>query len=274
MNCDTARNRVLGLPDPAVVPAPLSSHLDDCPACRTWHQLLTRMDGAIAATAPPASSGRAKRKLIEQFRGTATATAEPAPKARPARPASVSVPTVQPAGARPSIGERLARLWPASVVAAAVLVGVLVWASFRGKSETATVAAPPPDPFLEKVVLAKVKLDTAPDAAARLAVLDSLGADIHGEAKTLSKITPGAEMDSLARLYEQVVSEGLVEQARALTADERRAKLPLYVERLRNAEQEANLLAAEAPPGSDRPLREIASAAAKCRTQLSRILQG
>jgi hypothetical protein len=274
MNCDTARNRILGLPDPAAVPAPLSAHLDDCPACRAWHQLLTRVDGAIAATAPPASSGRAKRKLIEQFRGAAAATAQPAPKARPPRPAPVSVPTVQPATAKPSIGERLARLWPASVVAAAVLVGVLVWASFRGKSETMTVAAPRPDPFLEKVVLAKVKLDTAPDAAARLAVLDSLGADIHGEARTLSMVTPGAEMDSLARLYEQVVTDGLVEQARGLDANEKRTKLPLYVEHLRNAEQEANQWAAEAPPGSDRPLREIAKAAARGRTELSRMLQG
>jgi hypothetical protein len=275
MTCDTARNRLMGLPDPAAVPAALASHLQACPGCQAWHQLLSRVEGAIVALAPPASSGRAKQKLIEQFRGAAPSVPTPASKARKSKPLPVPSATVQPAPERrPSVGERLARLWPASLVAAALLVGVLVWSSFRGKTDGPTMVAAPPDPFLEKMVMAKVKLDTAPDRAGRLAVLDGLATDIRSEAKAISMITPGAEMDSLARMYDRVVTDGLVAHARDLPAPERRAKLDKYIQHLAEAEQEANQLAAAAPPGSDRPLREIAKSAEKGRIALSKMMQG
>jgi hypothetical protein len=256
-----------------VVPGPIAAHLDACPACQAWHQLLTRVEGAIVATAPPASSGRAKRVLVEQFRGAAAVKSKPSSKVRlPKPPAPVG--TVRPADARPGVGERLARLWPAGLVAAALLAGVLVWSSLRGKPDAPIVAAVPPDPFLEKVVMAKVKLDTALDPAARLAVLDGLAADIHEEAGAISKITPGPEMASLARLYDQVVTDALVEQAGGLAPAEKWAMLPKYVDRLAKAEQAANRLANEAPPGSDQPLREMAKSAEKGRITLSRMMQG
>src|SRR5262245_49771026 len=129
MTCDIVRNRLLSLPDPAVVPAPLADHLESCPTCHAWHLLFTRVDGAIAATAPPPYAGAARRKLVEQFRGATKS--RPLAKPRPSRPVRAAAATVQAELRRPSVGERLARLWPVSVVAAAVLVGVLVWASFR-----------------------------------------------------------------------------------------------------------------------------------------------
>jgi hypothetical protein len=151
---------------------------------------------------------------------------------------------------------------------------VLVWSSLHGKPDGPTVAALPPDPFLERVVTAKVKLDSAPDAAGRLAALDTLERTIHEEATTLSKVTPGADMEALARMYAQVVTEGMVEQARLMSDDEKKAKLPSYKNRLVDAEQVANRMAAEAPPGADRPLKEIARAAEKGRIELARLIQG
>jgi len=159
-------------------------------------------------------------------------------------------------------------------VAAALLAGVLVWSSLRGKPDGPIVAAMPADPFLEKVVAAKVKLDSAPDAAGRLAALDALEQTIHAEATTLSKVTPGADMDALARMYEQVVADGMVEQARLMAADERKAKLPAYRDRLAEAEQVANRMVRDAPPGAVRPLEGIAEAAKNGRTQLARMIQG
>jgi len=191
-------------------------------------------------------------------------------KAKPARPLG----TVVPAPERQSVGERLARLWPAGLVAAALLAGVLVWSSLHGKPDGPTVAALPPDPFLERVVTAKVKLDSAPDAAGRLAALDTLERTIHEEATTLSKVTPGADMEALARMYEQVVTEGMVEQARLMSGDERKARLPAFTDRLSKAEQVANQAIAEAPPESIRPLKGIAKAAEKGRIELARMIQG
>jgi hypothetical protein len=277
MNCDTARNRLMAQPDPSAVPAPLAAHLDACPACQAWHQLLVRIDEGVIATAPVAGGSRAKRKLIAQFREAVPAAPKPvvAPAASKSKPLARPAPTVQPAPARQSVGERLARLWPGGLVAAALLIGVLVWASLRGgKNNEPVIATLPPDPFLERVVVAKVKLDTAPEATARLAVLDALERGIHDEATTLSKVTPGAEMESLARLYERVVSDGMVEQARLLGQDEKKAKLGPFRDRLVEAEQTANRLAAEAPPGADRPLKDIASAAGRGRTELAKLMQG
>src|SRR5206468_3610301 len=104
--------------------------------------------------------------------------------------------------------------------------------------------------------------------------LDALEQTIHAEATTLSKVTPGADMDALARMYEQVVTEGMVEQARLMTADERKAKLPAYRDRLAEAEQVANRVVRDAPPGAIRPLEGIAEAAKNGRTQLARMIQG
>jgi hypothetical protein len=272
MKCETARNRLMALTDPSAVPAPLASHLEACTGCQTWQRLLAQVEAGIIETAPATTGDKAKRKLMAQFR-------EPAPSATPVvKPKSTTggskvLPTIQPLSARPAIGERLARLWPAGLVAAALLLGVLVWSSLQ-KPEVQPVAALPPDPFLDKVVAAKVRLDAAPDAAGRLAVLDALQKDIHEEAATLSKVTPGAEMDALARWYEGVVTDGIIEQARLLSPQEQKAKLPQYKQRLVDAEQEANRLAAEAPPGADRPLKDMARAAEKGRTELARMIQG
>jgi hypothetical protein len=272
MNCDTARNRLMALPDPADVSEAVAAHLDACAACQTWHRLLAQVEEGIIATAPAATSEQAKRRLVVQFLDAAP-SAKPAAKPKAAAGGSKVLSTIRPSSARPGIGERLARLWPAGLVAAALLLGVLVWSSLQ-KPDEQPVAVLPPDPFLDKVVAAKVKLDAAPDAAARLAVLDSMQQAIHEEATALSKVTPGPEMDALARMYEQVVSDAMVEQARLLSDNEKKAKLPEYRNRLVAAEQEANRLAAEAPPGADRPLKDIARAAEKGRTELARIIQG
>jgi len=269
MNCETARNRLMALPDPAAASDALAAHVDACSACQAWSRLLAQVEEGIVATAPAPGSGRVKRQLVAQFR-----EAGPAVKAKPAGSGSRILAAIQPAPVRPTAGERLARLWPAGLVAAALLLGVLVWSSLQKPNDGTAVAALPPDPFLDKAVAAKVKLDAAPDAVARLAVLDSLQQSIREEATSLSKVTPGSDMESLARMYEQVVAEGMVEQARLMTADERKAKLPAYTNRLSAAEQEANRMAAEAPPGADRPLKGIARAAEKGRIELARMIQG
>jgi hypothetical protein len=272
MNCDTARNRLMALSDPAEVSDEVAGHLDACAACQTWHRLLTQVEEAIIATAPAAASPRARQRLVAQFRDAAPA-AKPVVIPKSAAGGSKVLATIQPASTGPGISERLARLWPAGLVAAALLLGVLVWSSLQKPDEQA-VAGLPPDPFLEKVVAAKVKLDAAPDAAGRLAVLDTMQQAIHDEATTLSKVTPGPEMDSLARMYAHVVADSMVEQARLMSPDERKTKLPEYQDRLAKSEQRANALAAEAPPGAVGPLKDIAVAAQKGRTELARMIQG
>ncbi|HKA07437.1 MAG TPA: hypothetical protein VKD71_09285 [Gemmataceae bacterium] len=273
MNCTSARNRLLALADPADVPDAVAGHLAACQACSAWHALLVQVDAVLTATPIPESSGQVKSQLLAQF--------QPAPPAtKPERPVAkstpkLSTPVVMPAKpSRKSLGERMARLWPAGLVAAAVLVGAVSWAIFGGRSNDEIVAAEVRDPMLEKVVKAKVDLDNAETYPARLKVLDQLAKDIHNQAGELSKLTPGKEMDSLAAMYEQVVMVSLVATARSLSEDEQKALLPGYQEDLNKAEQNAYRLASEAPVGSDVPLRNIAKAAGAAKNQLARMKQG
>jgi len=282
MNCSSLQNRLLALPDPTAVSDSVAAHLASCAPCQAWHRVLVQVEYAVASVAVPPSDGKKKREILAQFR-----TAKPGkPKAKPQSSISPALPVsvvktarrpnapVQPAAARVPIGERLARMWPLGLVAAALLVGTLVLTVLRDKKPTdSALAKAPSDPMLKEVVAAKVELDRAHTGADRVKVLAKLADSIHEEARTLSKVTPD-EMNSLAVMYKKVVEEALVPQARSLNDDERKVTLPKYAQRLGEAEQEANRLAAESPVGSDRALREIAEAARAGRIELAKLIQG
>jgi hypothetical protein len=276
MNCESVRNRFLTLPDPSECPEVLTAHLEGCPSCLAWHQLLLRVEQGVVAAAILPATDRSKQLFIASFLKNAP-VATSAGSGRPTKSKLARLPIVAavvPARKNGSLGEQMARLWPAGLVAAALLVAVVVWSTIGGKPEANSVATLPPDPFLERVVAAKVKLDTAQGDVDRLAALDELGFVIHDEAKTLSKVTPGSDMDVLAQKYELVVATALVAQARDLGADEKKTVLPGFIKRLAEAEQEATKLASEAPPKSVAPLKQIAKAAQDGRVALSRMIQG
>jgi hypothetical protein len=273
MNCTSARNRLLTQPDPALVPDAVAGHLAACPGCQGWHRLLLQVEMAVAAAAVPGTDGRARRRLVELFRTGRTGKSDSG-RLRVGKPAQAARGVVVPA-ARTPMGDRLARLWPAGLVAAALLVGTVTWIVLSGKpDDTGTVAHLPPDPMLAKVVAAKVKIDTAESPAARLAAWSDLANDIHDQAKTLAKVTPD-DMDSLAGLYEQVVgNDALIGQARLLDEGERKTMLAKLAGQLAETEQEANRMKTEVPPRSERPLQRIADAAKASKEKLNQPQQG
>jgi hypothetical protein len=275
MNCSTARNRILALSQKAAMPDELTTHLDGCAACQAWRQLLQQVDAAIAHAPVPASDGKAKRQLIAQFRPETVAVAKTKPERKSdklATPKKVVSP-IMPAKPRRPLGERLAKLWPAGLVAAGLLVAAVGWAVFGGKSQdnTQTVAVAP-DPLLEKAVASKAKLDTASSPAEKIVVLDDLAKGIHEQAKALAKVSPD-DMKSLAHMYEQVVADALVSQAKAVSPDERAKALTRCRDSLRETENEANRLAGEAPPASVQPLRDIARVAKESGNTLAQLMQ-
>jgi hypothetical protein len=269
MNCATARNRILALPDPAAVPAAVSGHVSACAGCAAWHRLLIQVEGAVAAMPVPAGDGIARTRVVEKFR---TKASHVPPAVEPAVATRAGASAVVVPGGSP-MGDRLARLWPFGLVAAALLVGALSWVYLGGKpQDTGPVAYPGPDPMLDRVVAAKIKIDTAETATVRLEGWSDFATAIHDQAKALHKVTPD-QMKSLADMYEKVVNDGAMLAARDLSPDERQAALPRFTETLLAAEQEANRLALEAPPASDEALRQIAAAAQIGRQKLALLQQ-
>jgi hypothetical protein len=271
MNCESTRNRILALPDPAGLSDALRAHINECVACRTWHAQLVQVEAVVGAMVVPATDGRVKRQLLSQFK------APPAAKPKPSKVIKKTEKPkspVTPAPAKQPIGERLARLWPAGLVAAAVLVGAIAWSLLSGKSNPdQVVAALPRDPMLKKVVDAKTEVDTADSTAKRIDGLAKLADVLHEGARSLSKVTP-EEMPFLAKDYQLVVCDALVAQARALTEEERRTTLPKYRDMLIKAQQDANTHAADAPEGSRQALKDIAKAAEAGRIELAKLIQG
>jgi len=271
MNCASARNRLLNSPDPGVVPDSVAGHVAGCPSCQAWHRLLVQVDQAVATAPVPVSAGRTKRRLVELFR-TGRTPGE-------SEHGIVTVPSTVVLPARTGLRDRVSRYWPIGLVAAALLVGAIAWITLGGKQDHAAVAQLPPDPFLKKVVAAKVRIDTADSAAERMRAWADLADDLREQARELSRMTPGEEtesMESLAKLYEQAVGEdALVGQAQLLADDERAALLAKFAERLADAEQNAKRLLAEGvSPGSERPLKRIAKAAEASKNKLANLQWG
>jgi hypothetical protein len=252
MNCETARTRILELHDPTRLPVGLRSHVDGCSACAAWYRLSAQIDSAIGAEVIPVNE-RAKADFIASFVQEEFIPPEP------------GVVMVAPRQRR---RDRAPLYWSLTWASAAILLATVVYFVQQPKNQT-IVAQLPSDPLLEQVVRAKVSVDTAKSTTERLQVLSRLADDLNDQARNLSAVAPGPEMTLLAQLYTQVIHEGLVSQARSLTAEERRTLLAAYADKLARTADEAEKLANEAPVGSDRPLREIAAAAREGRTELA-----
>ena len=74
-------------------------------------------------------------------------------------------------------------------------------------------------------------------------------------------VRPRLELEVLARLYERVIREGIVEQARALPAGDRRSILAPIAERLARTARQIDRLLQKVSPEKSWPLQNMGSAA-------------
>jgi hypothetical protein len=95
----------------------------------------------------------------------------------------------------------------------------------------------------------------------RLEALVDLADDLQGQARRLIRGAEVEDLQELARLFEQVVDEGIIRGAVGLPADQRPEVLPAAADRLARAGRDAGRLAQEAPDGSAGALRVIATVA-------------
>jgi hypothetical protein len=159
------------------------------------------------------------------------------------------------------------------------LLLVFAWWAVQNAQDSAGVTRTPKAPansdrLLASLVKHDLDLAISETPAQRVAVLAELADDLRGESAMLIQGPPAKDLlADLARLYRQVVTNGLVPNARELAAGQRQPLLDIarqLAERSREAEQ----LAQAAPADSADSLRAIAATARDGDQQLRALIGG
>jgi hypothetical protein len=255
MNCETTRNRLLSEPSPIRVPAELRPHLAECTVCRDYALKLGEMNKRIRGLPVPPSDLR-KIAYLESLKPAGGSRTMP----RLGRP-------FWKVAAKPLAG-----------LAAAIAVGFGLWSMTSRKQGIPEATAHRHD-LLRKVVATNAQLAKTTDPRKRIDTLSELAADLRTETAEVLLASRQEDVDALAGMFEEVVSEGIVVQAKQLdplkvAPGERKAILNAAADRLAAAADDANALARNAPPYAKAGLARIQEAASKGRTQLIRIADG
>jgi hypothetical protein len=240
MKCETIQRRLLKAESPTRLPAEMQAHLTTCAVCREWQRQLVQLEEYVGRLPVPAST--AKAELLKLLSSRAAGIAAPAP------------PVVR------SWSWRL----PAGLAAAVLLLAVGGWLlslmrPAAPRPDHPTVAARPP--LLDNLLERDLRLANATTQRQRVEALADVADDLQEETRALALDASGDDLESLARLYGQVVREGIIAGAQTLPRAERRAVLSSIAERLVKTRAAATRLAKEVTSDSARSLQAIAAAA-------------
>jgi hypothetical protein len=271
MNCEALHSRLLGSEKPDRPTADLAAHLKTCAACRKWQRRLVHLERNVALL-PVAPAPRGKLEFVRQF---VAAELESLPAESEISSGSTNGATIihswkfekLAAALRSSLQVPRATLnafpAPARRRIAAVLAASLLLLAFGLwiNSPTSPFSPKPPDPLLATVMERDLRLAAAKSPSERVETLADLADDLQGSTRTLINVGQPDDLKALADLYEQVVRDGIVAQAKSLAPEERVRLLEGIAKRLVEAGDEAEKLAKVLPESSAASLNIIIRAA-------------
>jgi hypothetical protein len=259
MNCNLVQRRLLSIEDPAEAPADVRAHLASCQPCRDWQGQLVQLEQHVPLLPVPRSRGK-RRFLARLLRRT--------PKRHiPETETVSSEATGQTIAAEHPLPQgqayQLTRQRLLAGVAAAALIAVGFWILVSGKKPPAPapVKKPAADPLLSGLVQLDSQLARAGTPRERVEYLSDMANILFDETRALAQEAAGEELAAIAGLYEQVVREGIIKQARAVQTADRRKILNPIAERLRRAARTADGLRGKVPPQYSKPLASMAQSA-------------
>lgn len=267
MNCDHVQRLLLVARRPEQPSAEAAAHLAQCPACRLWHGRLVGIERQIPQL--PVPSSQAKRRLLRHVLAGGAGEWE-----RPRADRVACSPTQDDAA---SHSPTLPLYHTLTLVAAGLLVAVGGWWLLRASPNphTAQVERPArvPDQLFARLSAGHLRLAQAQTPQDRVAEVARFVDHVHQHTQDLASVADPATLQTLARLYERLVRDGVVRGAHAVARDQRRTSLVPLAERLARLGDEAERWVHEVPPGSAAPLRQIAAAARAGDRQLRTLIQ-
>jgi hypothetical protein len=253
MKCTVVQHRLLSITNPERVPANLRSHLAHCAACREWHNQLVLLERHVPLLPIPTSNGKAK--LIRQLLREPIATPS---RAAVSSPRSANVPAIRRSH------RRILGVAAALLVLALGWVGLLRWL----ESPISPPRTPMTDALLASLVQRDLRLAQAATPGERIEILADVAEDLHGETNALAFTASEGELTALAKLYEEVVRQGILKQAEAIPLDDRQRTLDPISLRMAQAANRVEHLAQELPAECAEPLQIIAAIARTAHRQL------
>lgn len=277
MNCQTVQNQLLILEDPAKPDEAVRIHLRDCAPCQRWQRRLLQLERHVPLLPVPPSLAR--EAMVQRFLAGIAPTS--GTNGIAVNGSAVNQVSAAPILSLESAGTSSHRLipryrWYAAIGAAAALFLLIfdmmvLWNPDPAKRDQPPAAAPR-DPFLANLFERNLRLAEARNSRTRLEALADLADDLQGQTGKLSQRAEADDLRELARLYEQVVQDGIVRGAIALPAGQRTQVLKGIAERLARTAHDAGILATGAPDTSSAALRAIASAAQTSGDRLRALL--
>ena len=261
--CAVCQNRLLALPEGAALPADLRSHLADCARCAPYRARLGQLNDELRAVPVPPADER-KFAFLESLTAVG--------------PVIRTMPTVPARDG--SLRDLLKRIrWqPVGGLAAAVAVGVGLWATVPGKRAAVAEVVPPKHELLQNVVKLDAELAKLKTPSERIPKLAEMAEALHTETEAVYRAARrNDEMRSLAKMYRAVIREGIVEQAkqyRQFEAVERKRVLTEVAVKLAASAARTNDLTRTAPKDAKDSLDDMYQAAESGRAELVKLAEG
>jgi hypothetical protein len=273
------------------VPDDLAAHLDECAACQAWRRKCRAVEQLLTRLPVPESDGLAKAALLEKIR---SAPVQKRPAAKPAAPRLPSAaPPLPEAPLKPvapvlparlnleddlpkkkwSIGKTAAKLWPAGLVAATLLVFAVLYLSVRNNQPPPRVPSPP-DPLLDSLVKLNVELATTKTPVERVNVLARVADELNHEMREIARAdATGENMQALEGMYRDVVLKGLLDQAKLVDNSQREVVLGKVEKSLALSARQADEMAEKSPQHSAVALKDAAETAREGTKRIRRLIQ-
>ncbi len=258
MNCAVVQRRLLA--NSHRLPNEVRAHLAYCGACRAWRRRLVRLERNVPLLPVPPS--RRKAKFLREW---VPASTEP----NRAPSSASSMEAESPIAVRPVRFPASVRLLSRVAACLAALLLLVLFCTRQGslgQSEDLQTARE----LRRNVQDIAVTSSTTPRE--RVTLLAEMADVLTGDLAPLARRASGDELITLAKLYEELVRDGILPQARQLQKNERHEVLASIVEQLSKTARLAEQLATEVPPEYAQPLLAIVAVARDVGRELTALL--